>query len=62
MTKTIRVENADASDYKVLVEVWNKGLDDAEDEKINEFHLDYPTSMLTEYIHDRQYLIIKEVL
>lgn len=60
MTKQIRVENADTSDHKVIVEVWRKNSDGSPDEKINEFRLDYPTSMINEYIHDAQYLIIRE--
>ena len=60
MTKQIRIENADTSNYKVIVQVWHKGLNDEPDSMINEHPLDYPTSMLTEYIFDTQYLVIKE--
>ncbi len=61
MTKAIRIENADTSDHKVVVEVWQKGQDGAGDVKSAEHTLDYPTSLLEETIHDSQYLVVKEV-
>lgn len=59
MTKTIRIENADTSDWKVVVEVWQV-VEELEDILVNTLTLDYPTAMLTEYIHGSQYLVIKE--
>lgn len=32
MTKKVRIENADMADYKVLVQVWDKGHNEAADE------------------------------
>ena len=60
MTKAIRIENADTSNHKVVVEVWYKNHVTGEDVKEKEVLLDYPTSMTTEYIHDSKYLIIRE--
>ncbi len=60
MTKSIRIENADTSDWKVIVQVWQIGHGGEPDTLVNELDLNYPTAMLTEYIHDGQYLVVKE--
>jgi len=59
MTKAIRIENADTSDWEVVVQVWNIH-QEGPDALVNEYILKYPTAMLEEYIHGTQYLIIKE--
>lgn len=56
MTKAVRIENADTSKYKVVVEIW----DTMTNSKIREVELNYPTQMVTEYLHNSQYLIIRE--
>lgn len=73
MTKHIRIENADTSDHKVVVEVWERGaavapniLDDSElvheaDKLIKTVPLDHPTALIQETIWKERYLIIKEV-
>lgn len=61
MTKHIRVENADTSDHKVVVQVWDKGTDGAPDVLADEIRLDHPTSMAEKTIHSSRYLVIKEV-
>lgn len=62
MTKAIRIENADTAPCEVVVEVWQKNYENlAEPDKLLEvLELTYPTAMLTEYIHDSQYLVIRE--
>jgi len=61
MTKLVRIENADLSDHKVAVEVWQKSFaDGSPDVLIRTITLDNPTMMATEVIHGHQYLIIKE--
>jgi hypothetical protein len=49
MTKAIRVENADTSSWKVVVQVWDKGHTDANgtapDNLVQEYALNYPTAM-----------------
>jgi hypothetical protein len=58
MTKLVRIENADNSNHRVLVEVWQtteKG-----DFKIRDIPLDHPTYMAQEYIHSSQFLVVKE--
>lgn len=58
MTKQIRIENADTSDHKVTVEVWDTT---AEGPMLVGTHkLDYPTSMLNTTIWNNRYVIIKE--
>ncbi len=59
MTKTVRIENADMSATRVLVEVWSKGIDGAPDAMISESWL-MPTQMFTTYVFGSQYLVVKE--
>lgn len=64
MTKHIRVENADTSDYKVSVEVWDKGYPEGEPDKLAfTENLDYPTAMTSRsvYLTSTRYVVIKEV-
>lgn len=61
MTKAVRIENADTSDYKVLVQTWDKGFDGAPDRLVSEELLPYPTAMTSNtYITSTRYLVIKE--
>lgn len=62
MTKHVRIENADTSPYKVVVEVWQKFGDDRPDEIVETINLDYPTQMTGSnvYIHSHRYLVVKE--
>jgi len=69
MTKSVRIENADTSKYKVVVEVWQKQqkydasiqpIGEPVDVKVKEIPLDYPTFMATEYIHSTQWLVVRE--
>lgn len=63
MTKKVRVENADNSAYKILVEVWDKGYPEGEPDRLVEtHHLAYPARLTPEslYITSTRYLIVKE--
>ena len=61
MTKKIRVENADTSPYKVVVETWDKGFDGAPDTLVFTANLDYPTALTNDvYITSTRYLVVKE--
>lgn len=62
MTKLVRIENADTADYKVIVQVWDKGADGAPDTLVKEIKLDYPTFMTGSdcYITSTRYLVVKE--
>lgn len=61
MTKLVRIENADTTPYKVVVEVWDKGIDGAPDKFVQEHHLDYPTAISSGlYLTSTRYLIVKE--
>lgn len=63
MTKTVRIENADTSTYKVIVEVWDRGYPEGtEDTLVNTIYLNYPTAMTDAnlYITSSRYLIVKE--
>lgn len=62
MTKTVRIENADNSPYKVVVEVWDKGQAGAPDVLAKTINLDCPTAMTGSdcYITSSRYLVVKE--
>ncbi len=63
MTKKVRIENADTSDYKVIVQVWDKGYPEGTPDKlVKEVPLNYPTQMTGEdvYITSTRYLVVKE--
>lgn len=60
MTKLIRIENADTSNHKVLVEVWTDlGTEPPRLEK--SFDLNSPTQMISEYIYGNRYITVREV-
>jgi hypothetical protein len=62
MTKHVRIENADLSHYKVVVEVWDKGYPEGQPDKLaRTILLDNPTDMANEYLTSTRYMIVKEV-
>lgn len=63
MTKRVRIENADTSNYKVVVEVWDKGYPEGEPDKLAKtINLDYPTAMTDHdcYLTSTRYMVVKE--
>ena len=62
MTKKVRVENADTSNYKVVVQVWTKNTTGGSDVMREERILQNPTDLFDFFIWQEQYLIIKEKL
>lgn len=71
MTKKVRIENADTSNYKVVVQVWDKGTEmpdgfggfnQAPDVMAFERNLDHPTAMTGDdvYLTSTRYIVIKE--
>lgn len=62
MTKKVRVENADTSDYKVVVEVWDKGMDGGPPTLAKAIVLGHPTAMTGDdvYLTSTRYLVVKE--
>lgn len=60
MTKHIRVENADTSDHKVMVQIWDKGTDSAPDKLVDEFEL-HNVQLRELTIWDTRYIVVKEV-
>jgi hypothetical protein len=63
MTKKVRIENADCSNFKVIVQVWDKGYPEGEPDKLfKEINLDHPTAMTGDdvYLTSTRYLIVKE--
>ncbi len=62
MTKMVRIENADQSSYKVIVEIWDKGQNGEPDVLARTVNLDYPTAMTDPgvYLTSTRYLVVKE--
>lgn len=68
MTKHVRIENADTSDYKVVVQIWDKfqgpppPADQGPDILVREIRLDYPTAMTGSdvYLTSTRYIVVKE--
>lgn len=63
MTKLVRIENADTSAYKVVVEVWDRGYPEGQPDKLAKtVNLDYPTAMTDAsiYLTSTRYLVVKE--
>lgn len=66
MTKKVRIENADTSDHKLVVQVVRNGaaMDggmNAPDETVSEHAINGPTDMIEVYVHSGQYLVVREV-
>jgi hypothetical protein len=64
MTKRVRIENADLSNFKVVVQIWDKGYPAGEpDTLVNEIRLDNPCDMTGTdvFITSTRYLVVKEV-
>jgi len=61
MTKHVRIENADTSTYKVVVEVWDKGYPEGQpDILLKSVPLDYPTSMFSDFLTSTRWFVVKE--
>lgn len=62
MTKKVRIENADTSDYKVVVQTWDKGQNGEPDTLLREHVLGWPCAMTGDetYITSTRYLVVKE--
>lgn len=63
MTKRVRIENADMSTYKVVVEIWDKGYPEGEPDKLAKtINLDHPTAMTGDdcYLTSTRYMVVKE--
>ena len=64
MTKQIRVENADNSDYRVVVQIWDSCVPENHPHTlVSETFLNHPCAMTgpEAYITATRYLVIKEV-
>ena len=63
MTKRVRIENADSSPFKVVVQVWDKGYPEGQpDTMVTERVLGNPCDMTGDetFITGTRYLVIKE--
>lgn len=63
MTKLVRIENADTSTYKVVVELWNKGYPEGDPDTLEKtIELNHPTAMtgMDCYLTSSRYIVVKE--
>jgi len=71
MTKRVRIENADTANYKVIVQIWDKGqqmpdgmggFNQAPDKLAQEITLHNPCDMTDSsvYLTSTRYLVVKE--
>lgn len=71
MTKRVRIENADTANYKVIVQIWDKGqqmpdgmggFNQAPDKLAKEITLHNPCDMTdaSVYLTSTRYLVVKE--
>jgi hypothetical protein len=58
MTKKVRIENADTSANRVIVEVWQRAT--PHDVRIEVHALDHPTDLKELYVHGSQYIVVSE--
>jgi hypothetical protein len=64
MTKKVRIENADNANFKVLVQIWDKGYPEGHPDVLaKEIRLDHPTQMTGDdvYLTSTRYIVVKEV-
>lgn len=61
MTKKVRVEDADTSGYKLVVQTFDKRHDGGPDVLVSEVPLNGPCDLRDFYVHSSRYLVIKEV-
>lgn len=64
MTKRVRIENADTSNFKVVVQIFEKGYPEgAPDKMVQEVFLNNPTDITgpETYLTSTRYLVVKEV-
>jgi hypothetical protein len=66
MTKRVRIENGDTANYKVVVQIWDKGQPNdppTPDTLVKEIVLPHPTAMTGDdcYITSTRYLVVKEL-
>jgi hypothetical protein len=60
MTKRVRIENADGAVYKVVVQIFEKGVEGHPDVLVQEEPLDNPTDLKEFLLWKERYLVIKE--
>lgn len=65
MTKQVRIENADTSEWQVVVEVWQRNYNEkgevAGENVLVESHvLGHPTQMLSTYLTSGRWLVVRE--
>jgi hypothetical protein len=60
MTKKIRIENADSSNYDVEISIWDKASADPLSTKVDTVVLRNPADMFETYITETRYVVVFE--
>lgn len=60
MTKRVRIENADSSNHKVVVQVWRTAAEGEPDVLVEERNVNNPADLAEVYIHSTQYIKVIE--
>jgi hypothetical protein len=63
MTKSVRIENADTANFKVIVQVWDKGYPEGQPDTLaQEITLANPCDITdaSVYLTSTRYLVVKE--
>jgi len=61
MTKRVRIEDADTSSFKIVVQTWDKGYPEGSpDTMAAEVVLNGPTDLRELYLTSTRYLVVKE--
>lgn len=58
MTKKVRIENADTSNYKILVQVWD--VKDGDNHLVETKMLNHPTDLVECSIWKGRFLVVRE--
>lgn len=60
MTKKVRVEDADTSGFRLIVQLWDKGQNGEPDTMSSETTLSGATDLREFHVHASSYLVVKE--
>ena len=60
MTKKVRIENADTSSHRLVVETWRKGADGQPDVLAETKELNNPADLAECWVWGGQYLVVRE--
>jgi len=60
MTKRVRIENADNSHYRIVVDVFDRNHTVGPDFLVETHEINNPTDLVELYVHSERYLVVRE--